>query len=280
MTGRQPSIQIYVLPASASPLALVIRKGPAKTWHFLLWDRDSGMVRPGSWFTGLIYPWACDLSPKGDWFVLLAYRGGNEPRAWTALCQPPSASAIVFWPLEHARAGGGFFDNRLSALWLNVREDRNVEIRGKHPWEFGYLEGEAPVHYGSVEEKLLRDGWKAVKGAAAEECRWRKQSPSKKSTLTMTFLGTTAELLADPSSFHEPSRVRYNLAQADGAEQELAEVTWAGYNTRGELCFVRDGGLWTARESGPSLVRPVMEIATLSPRPKRIDTSVVSPEGS
>jgi hypothetical protein len=266
---RPSQVTICVLPASASPLALVIRRGPSKWWHFLLWDRDTGIVTPGSWFHGLVFPERCDLSPKGDWMALLAYRGGPNPLAWTALCHPPSVSALVFWPQEHAKMGGGFFDDRLNILWLNFSEGMTTpEIREKTPWEIGLQETDKPVLFGTIEERMKRDGWKVVKGEGVQP-RWRKSAPNRSGELEAEFLGRAAEYQLDHSLFFEPGRVIYRYrATATTDWITLEGVTWAGFNGRGQVAAVAGSRLQVGifRESSGIEWRQVMELAGLRPR--------------
>lgn len=272
MSKRAPNLTTYVLPAAQSPLALVIRRGPSKWWHFMLWDRDTGVVTPGSWFHGIVHPWRCDLSPRGDWAIMLAYRATNTPPAWTALFQPPYITAQVFWPLEHAKVGGGFFDGRLPVLWLNfAMQDSEAEVRARHPWEFGFHEGEDPTWYGGTIERLERDGWKAIKAPAGATTspRWRKASARRNGELIAEFHGDVSEL-ADPSKFFEPGLVTYSFqSSASGSTPLILDgVTWAGFNSRGEVCIARGSHLALLRfpaEGSPSEV-PVMDLAGLVPR--------------
>jgi len=271
MAPRLPQLTTYVLPASASPLALVIRRGPSKWWHFLLWDRDSGVVTPGSWFHGLIYPWCCDLSPKGDWMLILAYRATNTPPAWTALCTPPSVSAQVFWPLEHPKVGGGFFDDRLQVAWLNLAmSDSEGEVRGRHPWEFGFQESDETTFYGGADERMNRDGWKSIKPTPGESgVRWRKASPKRNGELIASFAGSAADLQSRPERFFEPGALRYSYVPAgpENVPAPLEGVTWAGFNSRGDVCVVRGTHLVLLKpgEAGFAEI-PVMDLSGLTPR--------------
>ncbi|CAN5484124.1 hypothetical protein BH09SUM1_BH09SUM1_23180 [soil metagenome] len=276
MTKRASSITIYVLAASNSPLAVVIRRGPSKRWHFLLWDRDTGMVTPGSWFQGMVYTHRCDISPRGEWMLLLAYQGANKPCAWTALCKPPSVRALQFWPQESVQTGGGFFDGRLPVLWLNYVEGAvEPENRGKTPYEFGYLDNAEQAPYCSIEEKLARDGWKRHAlpvDPAPDKCvTWVKKSPRKDCELIMRFDGTSEQLLSDPTLFDSP-RLNYSLRcnlKGPVVETPLRDAEWVTFNTRGELCLVHSGCLLTASASSPLDWHLVMDLNNLRPRESR-----------
>ncbi len=247
--NRNASMSLHFLPASASPLVLVIRRGPSKSWHFLMWDRDTGIVTPGSWFNGLVFPHRCDLSPKGDWMLLLAYRGGKQPVAWTALCQPPSVKAIVFWPQENAKVGGGFFDDRAPVAWIQLpHHTPPPEVHGPHPYEFSLAEPEDEA-YGSVPDRLERAGWRREKQRgkpkeSAVSIHWFKESPDRHKRLWVEFAGTDAELLADPTLFAgERLKWSHQFKARPEERAPLGGVTWADWNSRSHICFAEDGRL-------------------------------------
>lgn len=243
MTRRPPSTTLFIYPASSSPLALIIRRGPSKWWHFLLWNRNTGVVKPGSWLNGMVYPHRCDLSPKGDAMLLLAYRGAKTPVTWTALCSPPNVSAEVFWQHKSANFGGGFFDGRIPAAWINlVPGHMEVDVRQERDYEFGYLEPEQPF-FGSAEERLRRDGWKRIRTG-----RWQKLCPKKKQALLLDLEESRDANAKQCPLFDFP--LIYSLKTGD-QENQLEGVTWAGWNTRGELTLSMDGKLFVADPASP-----------------------------
>lgn len=262
-------MKLYFLPASASARVLVIRRGPSKWWHFLLWNRDTGEVLPGSWFNGMIYPHRCDLSPKGDWMTVLAYRGTNKPPAWTVLAKPPSVTAAVFWAQESCKIGGGYFDERLPVLWMNIpRKLAFADQREDHLYEYGFPE--RPDHYyGNAIDRLKRDGWKECKGKIPEGMsRWKKQSPKKNYILYREFTATTEDLKGEPRCLFSINS-RYYIAPLRDTQQTALneECCWANWNSRGELCFCEEGVLWTAEPSNiDGTRRAVMDLASLQPR--------------
>ncbi len=286
MTGQRPaSTTLYIHPASNSPLALVIRRGPSKWWHFLLWDRDTGLITPGSWFNGMIYPGRCDLSPRGDWMVILAFMGANDPCAWTALCHAPSAKASCFIPQTTARHGGGFFDSRQPILWLNnAGETFKPEHHQKHPFELGYQEKDQPL-YGSLADRLERDGWKHP-GAGKKSPEqvallpWIKKSPTKDhelllyAPLPVTTEAAEGEPVDDPAPFSYQVRSLANPA----ATIPIENISWANWNRRGELCLASGGILCVANPDTPNGNRRlVVDLNTLTPRQKRQPAPAAAP---
>lgn len=249
-------------------MALVIRRGPSKWWHFMLWNRDNGEITPGSWFNGMIYPYRCDLSPKGDWCVILAMKGGNDPPAWSALCRPPCVSAEQFWPQQTCTYGGGFFDERLPVLWMNipVQKSEGCDKRSDHGLDFGYQDGNS-AHYGSVAERLARNGWKLQKTASCNgtppPLRWIKKCRPAKAELILQVAGTAEELEENPSLLDSGHALYF--VKDGNEERPLDGATWADWNSKGELCLCQDGCLFTANASGQSR-RLVVDLRNLSPR--------------
>ncbi len=247
---REPSTTLYCLSACSSPQVLVIRRGPSKVWHFLLWNRDTQEIEHGSWFRGMIYPHKCDISPKGEWMTILAYRGTNDPIAWTALCKPPQVKAYAFWPQPSARYGGGFFDERMPVAWMNMPDPKDqVEERSAHDYEFGYQES-PDDYFGSLDERLKRDCWKLDKGLSSKEMKfvWSKKSPDKKFKLILRLsTENTSRDGTNTSESWQPRIVDYSVfCEESGVETPLEEASWANWNKESFVCFAKGGSLMTA----------------------------------
>lgn len=282
MDKRPSSTTLYIHAASQSPLALVIRRGPSKWWHFLLWDRDTGVISPGSWFNGMLYPHRCDLAPHGDWMVMLAFMGAGNPCAWTALCRPPNARAVCFWPQASAKYGGGFFDARQPVLWLNT--DARImtpEVHEKHPFEFGNQDKDQPI-YGSFADRLQRDSWKLVaadkKTGVGKLVRWHKRSPKKDFELILDYDAALQGNDLDMAAC-EGVGVSYAVRafKAGSVTVPLQGVSWANWNRRGELCLAESGALFIAPAKSPLTSRRlVVDLRGLSPRPRKASTKTAA----
>ena len=280
MLRRPSATPLYVFPASNSPLALVIRRGPSKWWHFLLWNRDNGAIVHGSWFNGMLYPHRCDLSPRGDTMLVLAYRGAKEPLAWTALCRPPYVRAQVFWPHKSAKLGGGFFDRRLPIAWINLYPESSImEHRGPCALEFGYLDQEKHC-FGSFHERLERDGWRPAPGSKKKadddphprQTSWVKPSPSGKHELILE-IEAVQHSAWDVAQF--PDSIQYSLRNiAERTVLPMDGVSWANWNTRGEVCVAAGGCLYTADASDPlKTLGLVVDLNPLQPRNHPVEGS-------
>lgn len=258
---RPAHTTLHVLAASASPLAVVIRRGPSKWWHFLLWNRETGVIEPGSWFRGMVYPARCDVAPRGDAMVLLALRGSGIPVAWTALCRPPFVRALAFWPQDSVRLGGGFFDGRLPVAWLNLTADTIIpEVHERTPYEFGYQEEEGQV-FGSFAEKMHRDGWKPDPDGVAG--RWILASPDRSRDLLLDLAAST-DSEPDPTAPAVEGAGLYSLRQG-ATVHPLPSVQWACWNRKGLLSMAAGGLLQSAAAGEDLRVMTSIDLRPLKP---------------
>lgn len=111
--------RLFVIMASDSDVAVVIRRGPTEWAQITLWRTDSDVFTDGAWFHGRIFPEKCDLSPDGELFVYAAFKGdrlqSSYTDSWTAVSRPPWLHALALWPMGTTYGGGGRFvgDRRL-----------------------------------------------------------------------------------------------------------------------------------------------------------------------
>ncbi len=98
--STKPKCTLFVFPARDAPRAVILRRGPSKVFHVMLWDMRSNSIQSGSWFHGKIHPEACDISPDGNFFRYGAHNGSQKTwknlgsNAWTAICRPPFLKAL------------------------------------------------------------------------------------------------------------------------------------------------------------------------------------------
>jgi len=114
---RKPAPRLFVVMATAAPVAVVIRRGPASWAQLTLWNTEQDVFTEGAWFRGRISGEKCDLSPDGKLFVYAAYKGSrfrtSYTESWTAVSRPPWLHALALWPIGTTYGGGGrFTDNR------------------------------------------------------------------------------------------------------------------------------------------------------------------------
>ncbi|WP_435022246.1 hypothetical protein TA3x_002814 [Tundrisphaera sp. TA3] len=108
-----PSCRLFVILARDVPKAVILRRGPSRWFHVILWDMAGDLFTPGAWLHGRIYEEKCDLSPDGQLFVYFAYKtnriGESTYAAFTAVSRPPWLRALVMWPQDDTYGGGGRF---------------------------------------------------------------------------------------------------------------------------------------------------------------------------
>jgi hypothetical protein len=108
-----PSCRLFVIPARDAPPAIILRRGPSRWYHTILWDMERDTFREGAWFRGRIYEEKCDLSPDGMLLVYFAFKGIRLGEtivdSWTAISRPPWLHALVIWPQGTTYGGGRRF---------------------------------------------------------------------------------------------------------------------------------------------------------------------------
>jgi len=117
--------RLFVVLARETPVAVILRRGPAAWYHVILWHTDTDRFEPGAWFKGRIYEERCDLSPDGQLLLYFALQGSrwrtSYKGTWTAVSRPPWLHALVLWPHGDTWGGGGrFVDKRKVALWTGM----------------------------------------------------------------------------------------------------------------------------------------------------------------
>jgi hypothetical protein len=116
-----PPARLHVILAREAPLAVVIRRGPAKQVCTILWNRRTDEFTLGQWLKGRIYEDRCDLSPDGRYFIYFAYDGRAHREhgpAWTAVSRAPWLKAIALYSKGSTWGGGGIFTG-LRTYWLD-----------------------------------------------------------------------------------------------------------------------------------------------------------------
>ncbi|HEY1710592.1 MAG TPA: hypothetical protein VGG10_20145 [Rhizomicrobium sp.] len=171
--------RLHVLLARESPMALIIRRGPAKAVCTIRWDRSRDTFRIGQWLNGRIYERRCDLSPDGKHFIYFAMNGrwaSPTGGSWTAISRTPYLKAVGLWGKSDCWNGGGLFTSN-TTFWLNGStpypngghkllekpRDKLFEDK-KFSWHTNYG-GECPgVYY----IRLQRDDWKMARSRTFE----------------------------------------------------------------------------------------------------------------
>jgi hypothetical protein len=174
-----PPARLHVILAREAPLAVVIRRGPARQVCTILWDRHTDEFTLGQWLKGRIYEDRCDLSPDGRYFIYFAYDGRahrEQGPAWTAVARAPWLKAVALYRKGSTWGGGGLFTGART-YWLDsehvcVRDTTEVRRDMRDLWpriwhdrwaETGWQFNQKPDAAGQAQgfrEKELPRGWK------------------------------------------------------------------------------------------------------------------------
>jgi hypothetical protein len=242
--------RLHVLFARKSNLAVVLRRGPAKSVCSLLWDRTSDTFTLGQWLRGRIYERRADLSPDGRHLIYFAMNGHwrSEARgAWTAISRAPWLEAHVLLAKGDCWNGGGLFTGNRS-YWLNdgygheLLRDSDELQRDRAFVPTRRFGGECPgVYY----PRLMRDGWTLVDRIVA--------SPQEACTVFEKPIarGWILRKLAHEQVGAPPGKGCYwdehELERKEPHElRKLPDWEWAELDA-GWLVWAEHGCLWRAR---------------------------------
>ena len=235
--------RLHVLTALASPLAVVLRRGPADRVACLLWDRQADTLRLGQWLHGTIYNHRCDLSPDGR---LMVWMGMKSGRAFTAVSTPPWLRAHLFAPQESTWGGGGAFTAE-GALWgVSPEEARHLGVPLASQDAFpGSTDG---FHSGGTwPAKLALRGWTREGGEGTEARLW-KALPGGGRLHQGFVIGAKDRTIISES---------YRLG-----DREMPHWTWADVH-EDRLQFAAHGRLW--QTPGPlEDARPIHDLRAMT----------------
>ena len=71
------SARIHAILPRKGNKAVVFRRGPASCMAVIGWDLATDTFKVGQWLRGRIYPFRCDLSPKGEYLLYFAAKYGT-----------------------------------------------------------------------------------------------------------------------------------------------------------------------------------------------------------
>jgi hypothetical protein len=258
--------RVHPILARKANTAVIIRRGPSKSFCTILWDRTRDEFILGQWFKGRIYERRCDLSPDGEHFIYFAMNGkwsGPVKGSWTAISRTPYLKALALWPWGDCWNGGGLFlsDNKFwrnTPFWRDaVSDNEDTDIVGNlskkltedttFPFEENYG-GECPgVYY----IRLQRDGWKLL----------HREFPTPHERVTVFEkelpCGWVFEKTAHASMYHPVGKGCYydthHLIHAEsGQTPNHPEWEWAELDGK-RLVWVTKGVLYAASIHGNGL---------------------------
>lgn len=234
-----------------TPLAVIVRRGPAHTAATFGWDRRTDQIQLGQWLRARLFERRSDLSDDGRYLIYFARNGhwqGEALGAWTAISFAPYLKALTLWPKGDCWQGGGLF-TRQGTFWLNGCHAAPL-VKGKPPRQG---KRKAPLleqteafpgvaHYnaeclGVYFNRLQRDGWQL--GEISSKLAVFDKPFDQNWTLRKYAF---TEIHRDPGRgvYYDEHELRH---QRSGETVALPDWEWAEVDGR-RLVWASGGRLW------------------------------------
>lgn len=273
MTTISSPCRLSVFLAARSEIAVILRRGPSQWSQLIRWDRSRDAFVSGQWFHGRVYERRCDLSPSGRYFIYFAAKHGRRPgngddigEAWTAISRPPYFTALAMWPNIGSWYGGGIF-----------RDDDHIELDATCTLKPHGTPPKSNLRIAAMqsatspwEQRLLRDGWKRVERGFHPRTHmrvgrreiWEKANPHSFAKLFREVNDI------DFNRYGSPYFESFWLEKGDNLVT-IEDATWADWDSRDRLVFVREGKLCSGKLGESNLIE--RELIDLNPmRPEQI----------
>lgn len=264
--------RLFGIPATASPVIAVLRRGPSGWAQVLRWDPAAETVEPGAWLHGVLYPQRCDLSPDGRWLAYFALKGSTRAdwapgETYVAISRLPWLTALAAWGTGGTWTRGVGFVERGAARHpvdapdigdlAPLRKRFDLEVR--RAASFAVERDRGWTETADTPPRTEHDAWDEQRVA-----RITMQKPRPGDVETRLLARGWQAAFRDMEPRRGPAR--YAIADASGAEQPLEDAQWAEWDERGRLLV--------ATRAGELQIR---EIPT-SPAPSwRFDTALLTP---
>ena len=100
--------RLFVLTATGTDAAVVLRRGPSSQVASLLWTRGDDTFEMGQWLNARIYEHRSDVSPDGRHMIYFANKGATVG-GYSVVSRAPWFRAQVYLPQGTTWHGGGGF---------------------------------------------------------------------------------------------------------------------------------------------------------------------------
>jgi hypothetical protein len=213
-------------------VVIVLRRKPTRVYHILCWNTETDEIERGSWARTRIYELGCDVSFDGNWmsYLVLGGSAGN----WMGVCRPPFLRSFIHLDCSTWNEfGGGLFTygNR-----LEIKSSDGIRNIGYQRKEFTLpleIVDMTKVRHSSMDAlrmRLARDGYI---GADSQATQW---------TIRPTDRHPTLQIRVVPGAKLGEDALSFRLLEMPDFLDEL--VTWAAYDSLGQLVFARQGVLY------------------------------------
>ena len=263
--NTKPPCRLFAILARKAPIGVIFRRGPSDWVRLIKWHTDTDEIERGQWFHGRIYEKRCDLSPHGHLLVYFAAKRFKIDPAytgtWTAVSKPPYLTALGLWPKGDSWAGGGLFKHD-KELFLNHRLDASKPHKDHLPQNLKVEPN--PDAYGEdspiYDIRLLRDGWELRQELECHEVK-KAYVTDKPEIYTKSHADKSLNLLMITSN-NSPDGItlvsEFSLELPEyGVQYPVSDATWADWDQRGRLVFVKEGILFAADVDESGVFIPV-----------------------
>ncbi|MBT8456897.1 MAG: hypothetical protein KJO15_12425 [Alphaproteobacteria bacterium] len=246
--------RLFVVTATASPQAMILRRGPSGQVATLGWNRDTDEITMGQWLKGRIYEHRCDLSPDGAHFI---YFAGTGQRWWTAISRAPYLHALYFLPQDSTWQGGGAF-SAPGTFWLNGGSGPAPETRElqQDPDPQAFPHSTDGFHLGDLyATRMAQRGWTAS-GTRYDTRLEKPLSPNVSLIQTIAIGSKKRALVSSAFGLFEPKT---------GTETAMPKWEWADL-WNGALHVATGGVLWRAKvdDDEVTLTEPIHDFSEMS----------------
>lgn len=242
---KRKAARIHLLAAKNAPVVIIIRRKPSRWFHILRWNTQTDQIESGSWFEGRIYPFRCDVSFDGRFMVYFAM-GSDARSTWTGVCEPPFLHTVAEWRQSSTYDGGGIFWEK-NLLFVNPvfkqveQQYESLPFRTEH-LPIGHFSGDQMLFY-----RMERDGYQLN----------LQTSEGNDKKLDTDVDTDDVEWTIRPTERHSLLRMRLRLNSSldssytfdlpDNPDLLDHQVTWATYDSLGQLLVARAGVLYRYR---------------------------------
>jgi hypothetical protein len=256
--AETPAPRLHVIPARSAPVAAVIARGPTDWFQVLRWDTAAGIVEPGAWLHGTLYPRRCDVSPDGS--LLCAFVRASRPPPWDAyfaVSKLPWLTALAAWRIGSTYAAPCQFHPD-GALALGLDPDTPPDhgsyagpMRALTP----YPRTDASIWTVANVANELRRGWRPVDAGPAAAAAAAAPVAAAELVIEHPRPGGEASLLLVHGGHRfgggtvEGVEAHY-LVREGGDLRLLEDVIWADWDAAGRLLAATADGALEIR--GPS----------------------------
>lgn len=234
--------RLYVIVATAAPLAAVLRRGPSDWCALGRWDLATPGYEPGAWIKARLAPQRCDLSPDGRWFVASVHAVGAD---WPA---GEVYEAVSRLPWLHALAAWGAGSTYSRGVHVSDERDR-CDLGAPDVGDAAPLLARWGLVRNRAEQFAVerRRGWVEAPGTPPRSAGgpWdehrrvamRRARPGDRDVV----LEVSGSFAAFREGEPQPDRCTYALVGPDDLEV-LDDVQWADWSSDGRLLVATSDG--------------------------------------